>query len=614
MKKKIIIVLSVFSLLLLLGGIYLIKAIGTNTSRFDKLILLHQVEILREHLLLNIRTVQADLYLHNTRHAQNAETIADHVSAMRNTISSCSGCHHAESVRMRIQDLNNQIEKYDHALSRVLTLQASAPRLRAEEDNAYAIGDELIKQVNIMIALTNRKLTERTQAALREADQTTILLTALIALGPLLSVGLAFTLIRGFTKPINILLGATKRLKAGDLDSRIVGLKDEFGELAIAFDDMAGSLRENMRAIEESEKRYRLLFESAADGIFILDAEGERAGSILNTNQAAAKMHGYSIEELLTMNIRDLDTPDAALGIPIRIERLLAGESVQTMITHRTKEGTVFPVEISAGVFEVGGHKYILAIDRDITERKQTQEALQRAEQIRTAGELATGLAHEIKNPLAGIKVTMETLSEEPYLSGEDRNVLSKVIDEIKRIEGLIRGLLNFARPPKPQFTNTDLNAVLDTAAQLVLKNRSLAPGAPGSITMVKEFGHELPEIMGDPMQLKQVFMNLLLNAVDAMPEGGTVVLKTSRGEAAHTITVDISDTGKGIDAAIRDKIFQPFFTTKSKGTGLGLAISKRLIEEHGGKISIEGNKGGGSTFRISLPYDSGKGHSRYEG
>jgi two-component system NtrC family sensor kinase len=124
---------------------------------------------------------------------------------------------------------------------------------------------------------------------------------------------------------------------------------------------------------------------------------------------------------------------------------------------------------------------------------------------------------------------------------------------------------------------------------------------------MVKELSPDLPEIIGDPMQLKQVFMNLLLNAVDAMPEGGTVVLKTSFGEAAHAVMVDISDTGKGIDARVLDKMFQPFFTTKSKGTGLGLAISKRLIEEHGGKISIENNKGGGSTFRISLPCDNGK-------
>jgi two-component system, NtrC family, sensor histidine kinase AtoS len=606
MKKKIIIVLSIFSLFLLFGGIYLIEAIGTNTSRFDKLILLHQVEILREHLLLNIRTVQADLYLQGTRHAQTDETIANHVLTMRRTIEMCSGCHHAESVQERIQDLDVRIDQYAGAVQRVLKSRSSSSRFRAEKDNTYGIGDELIKRVNTMIALTNRKLNERTQVVLLDASQARTLLTALIALGPLLSIGLAFTLIRGFTKPINVLLDATKRLKAGDLDHRIAGLKDEFAELAIAFDDMAGSLRGNMREIEESEKRYRLLFESAADAIFILAAEGGQAGKILKANQAAAKMHGYSTEELLTMNIKDLDTPDAALGIPIRIERLLAGERIQTVVTHRTKDGTVFPVDISAGVFEVGGHKYILAIDRDITERKQAEEALQRAQQIRTAGELATGLAHEIKNPLAGIKVTMQVLSEERYLSDEDRGVLFKVIDEIKRIEVLMQGLLNFARPPMPQFTNTDINAVLETAAQLVLKNGH-APGKPGTITLVKEFGPALPEIMGDPMQLKQVFMNLLLNAVDAMPEGGTLVLKTSFNEAARAVAVAVSDSGKGIEPSVRDKIFQPFFTTKAKGTGLGLAISKRLIEEHGGTITIESSKGAGATFRISLPSDSGK-------
>jgi signal transduction histidine kinase len=171
----------------------------------------------------------------------------------------------------------------------------------------------------------------------------------------------------------------------------------------------------------------------------------------------------------------------------------------------------------------------------------------------------------------------------------------------------LMQGLLSFARPPMPQFTNTDVNTVLETAAQLVLKNGFHARGEPGAITVVKEFGTALPEIMCDPMQLKQVFMNLLLNAVDAMPEGGALVLKTSFDEAASAVTIALSDTGKGIEPSVRDKIFQPFFTTKAKGTGLGLAISKRLIEEHGGTIGIESSQGGGATFRISLPSDSGK-------
>jgi len=613
MKKKIIIILSVFSLLSLLGGYYLIRAIDTSISRFDELVMLHQVEILREHLMLNIRKVQADLYTQSTRHAKDTEEIVGHARDMENTVNACFRCHHVEDIKQRIEQLKHHIEKFDHALSRVLTMQAGEARRRAEVEAAYKIGDELIEQGNTMIALTTRRLNERTEIARRDAGQTRLLLMTLIAVAPLLSIGLAVSLLSGFAKPINALLNATKRLKTGDLDYRVKGLKDEFAELAFAFDDMAGSLRERMRELEESERRYRLLFESAADAIFILDTEGEQAGKIVNANQAAARMHGYTIEELLKLKIQDIDTPETAAKSPERIKRLIRGEWIKAEVEHSKKDGTIFPLEISCGMFEVNGHKYVLAIDRDISQRKQAEEAIQRAEHIRTAGELATGLAHEIKNPLAGIKVTMEALSEESTLSEEDRIALSKVIDEIKRIEGLIKGLLNFARPPKPHYTGTNVNSVLEAASQLVFKSGTRLPGNLRTIDLKKDFGRDLPEIIADPQQLQQVFMNLLLNAVDAMPGNGVVSIKTSYDEKTRCITAAISDTGMGMDAAIQAKIFQPFFTTKTKGTGLGLAISKRLIEEHGGTISIESAKGEGSTFRISLPRDGGKGRSSDE-
>jgi two-component system sensor histidine kinase AtoS len=608
MKKKIIIILSVFSLLSLLGGYYLIRAIDASISRFDELVMLHQVEILREHLMLNIRKVQADLYSQSTGHAKHTDTIVGHARDMEDTVNSCFRCHHVEDIKQRIQLLKQHIEKFDHALSRVLTLQAGAARRRAEVETAYKIGDELIEQGNTMIALTTRRLNERTETARRDAGHTRLLLMTLISIAPLLSIGLAIALLSGFAKPINALLNATKRLKTGDLDYRVEGLKDEFAELAFAFDDMAVSLRERMRELEESERRYRLLFESAADAIFILDTEGEQAGRIVNANQAAARMHGYTLEELLQLKVQDIDTPDTAAKARERIVRIVQGEWVKAEVHHSKKDGTVFPLEISCGVFEVNGHKYILAIDRDISERKQAEEAIQRAEHIKTAGELATGLAHEIKNPLAGIKVTMEALSEETTLSEEDRIALSKVIDEIKRIEGLIKGLLNFARPPKPHYTGTDVNSVLNAASQLVLKSGVRYPGGARAIDLKKEYGRDLPEIVADPQQLQQVFMNLFLNAMDAMPHGGTVTVKTSYDEQTRCITAAISDTGVGMDAGARARIFQPFFTTKSKGTGLGLAISKRLIEEHGGTISIESSRGAGSTFTISLPRDGGKG------
>ncbi|HEX9022022.1 MAG TPA: ATP-binding protein, partial [Nitrospirota bacterium] len=550
----------------------------------------------------NIRNVQADLYLQRTAHAESVETMVGHVRDMGDTVDTCFTCHHAENVMRQLQDTKNQIDQFGHALSRVLTLQANARRIREEQEEAYYLGEMLTMEIDAMITMTAKRLEAQTVEAQKKARRSRALLIALVAATPLLVMVVAIAAIRGVTRPILILLDATRRLKAGNLDHRIEGLQDEFGELAIGFNAMSDSLRAQMLKIEENERRYRLLFESAGDSIFILGTEGANACRILEANEAAARNHGYTIEELKTMKITDLDTEPTASCAPVRIERVLKGEWLKTEGEHRKKDGTVYPIEISAGVFEYMNHKYILAIDRDITERKETEEKLQRAEQIRVAGELATGLAHEIKNPLAGIKVSIEALSSESYLPEEDRGILVKVIDEIKRIELLMKDLLNFARPPRSQLVETNVNAVLDAVVGLALQNHHSSKGKSGTIALQKEFDGLLPVITADPMQLKQVFMNLIMNAVDAMPAGGALAMKTCYDATAQAVRIEISDTGKGIDAAMTDKIFQPFFTTKAKGTGLGLAISKRLVEDHGGKIGIERNAGGGATFKISLP------------
>ena len=177
--------------------------------------------------------------------------------------------------------------------------------------------------------------------------------------------------------------------------------------------------------------------------------------------------------------------------------------------------------------------------------------------------------------------------------------MVKKVIDEIKRIELLIKGLLNFARPPQPQLANTDVNAVLETVISLVLHGQaSLRDG----IQIVKHLEEDLPPAFADPMQLHQIFMNLMLNAVDAMPEGGTITLRTAFNRELDTVQIDISDTGAGFDKGVENQLFKPFFTTKAKGTGLGLAITKRLIEDHGGSIHLENNVDRGALVRINLP------------
>ena len=601
MKKKIIIVLGVVSLLFILGGIYLIRAIDANASRFERIIASHQVEILRERLLLNIREVQADLYSQGVQNAESVDAVAMHMREMGDSINTCFNCHHNELVMEELRDLQKQIDHYGNAVSSVLTLKAKSLRFRAEQEDARLISDSLISRINTMIVMTTKRLNERTENALREVHRTRIFLILLAAAGPLLIAVLAIAVIRGVTGPIHVLLDATRKLKAGDLEYRIEGLKDEFAELATGFNAMAGSLDEQLQKIEESERLYRLLFETATESIFILDAEGEQAGRIVAANPAAAVMHDYTIEELLGMNITSLDTPEFAAGAPERIRQILNGEVLEVETEHRKKDGTLFPIEITANLLQLGSHKYILAIDRDLSARKEAEEKMQRAEQLKMVGELAAGLAHEIKNPLAGIKVSIEVLSSEPYMPEEDRGVLVQVIDEIRRIESLIQGLLSFARPPLPRFVETDVNKVLSDVSVLVLQNQSRTPGSSRMIAVVKDLDAQLPMITADPMQLKQVFMNLILNAVDAMQDGGTLTMKTLFDKAAQVVRVEISDTGKGISTVVMDKMFHPFFTTKPKGTGLGLAISKRLIEEHGGKISIEKNASGGATFKISL-------------
>ncbi len=601
MKKKIILFLGIGSVVFILAGMYIIASIERTTSDLDKLIKLHQVEILREHLLIQIKRVESDLNLKGTRYARGIDTIVRDVTNMGNAVDVCFDCHHNRAVMERLTDLKMDIGLYKDSLSRVLTIRANASRLEAEEDSAFKIGEELIAKVNTMIALTNKKLMRKTASALDDIAETKATLFFLVAMGPFVAAGFAFFVIRGFTGQVNLLLSATRKLKGGDLDYRVGPLNDELGEVADSFNEMAVSLREQMYRIEESEKRYRMLFEKAGDAIFILDAEGENRLRIVAANQAAAEMHGYTVDELLKLKMTDIDAAESAEKATEAVERMLRGEWINMEISHLTKDGTVFPVEVSAGLLELGGHKYILAFERDITERKRAEETLQRAEQLKVAGDLAAGLTHELKNSLAGIKVSIEVLLDELVLSEDDRNVMTNMISEVRRIELLMRDLLNFARPARPHLAVVDINTVLETAMMFSLP-QALAPSLNGSIHVVKVFDDHLPKTMADPMQLQQVFMNLLLNAVEAMPEGGTLTVRTWYEPSENSIHMSIADTGKGIDEEMVGKIFEPFFTTKPKGTGLGLPITKQLIEQHGGVLRLENNTAGGVTFSMIFP------------
>jgi signal transduction histidine kinase len=217
-----------------------------------------------------------------------------------------------------------------------------------------------------------------------------------------------------------------------------------------------------------------------------------------------------------------------------------------------------------------------------------------RADRFATVGEMATGLAHEIKNPLAGLSGALELLAEDLSENPRQAEVVGEMRHQVARLTHTMESLLSFARPPRARLRDTDLNATLDNVLFLVRQQRRLA-----AIHVESDLG-QVPHVLADPNQLEQVFLNLCLNACQAMgPAGGRLTVRSRLTEGR--VTVDVEDTGPGIPEHVRPNLFKPFFTTKREGNGLGLAISARIVAEHGGNIGYRCPAGGGTVFTIAL-------------
>ena len=227
-------------------------------------------------------------------------------------------------------------------------------------------------------------------------------------------------------------------------------------------------------------------------------------------------------------------------------------------------------------------------------------EFQKKIDRLVSLGELSAYVAHEIRNPLTGIRTTVQFVASKFKARDSRREDLDDVIREIDRIEQIITGLLMFARPPQARSQACDLHQVLDRTLDLLdIQFRD------SKVTVTRAFDEDLPLVIADPDLLQQVFLNLCLNAVQAMPEGGALTL-TSGVRRYRTrrslVDVSITDTGVGIPRELMERIFDPFFTTRSMGTGLGLPISVQIVRDAGGVITAKNNPGGGATLRVSLP------------
>ena len=236
-------------------------------------------------------------------------------------------------------------------------------------------------------------------------------------------------------------------------------------------------------------------------------------------------------------------------------------------------------------------------------ELKESQNILRRADRLSSLGLLTAGLAHEIRNPLVAIR-TFTQLLPERYDDAEFREGFQGLaLKEVDRICGLITDLLSFARPSRPNVAEENLNDVVESIAR-ILETEAKEKG----VEITREFSANLPKAWIDREQMKQVFMNLILNAIQAMKEGGSIYISTrpyfknEGGEPEQFVQVEIRDTGVGIPEENLDHIFDPFFTSKDEGSGLGLSISHQIVQEHGGYVTVESKIGAGTSFFINLP------------
>ena len=227
---------------------------------------------------------------------------------------------------------------------------------------------------------------------------------------------------------------------------------------------------------------------------------------------------------------------------------------------------------------------------------KAYEGRMERADRFAMVGQMATGLAHEIKNPLAGLSGALELLAEDLVASPQQSEVVAEMRHQVQRLTDIMGGLLSVARPPRAMLRDTDVNSALEKVFFLVSQQHSKT-----TVAFHRQFDPHLPKVTADPAQLEQVLLNIGLNAFQAVsPRGGTVTIRTQVRD--HEVEIEFADDGPGIAPALRPSIFTPFFTTRSNGTGLGLALSMRLISEHGGKLWFECPSQGGTRFFIRLP------------
>ncbi len=408
-------------------------------------------------------------------------------------------------------------------------------------------------------------------------------------LGGLLGLALAYAI----THPLKKLIRGAKDVLSGRTDRLLeVKYQDEIGMIASV-------LNSTMNSLLEMKKYTDSILENISSGLMTVNSELE----VTALNKAAVSILGVNSKEISRRRVREIlgDSPgnrevSELIENSLRIGRGFR-EIREVEITNRS--GGRIPIGLTISVISERRSKLKTAIVLfvDLSERKELEGRLMRADRLAALGRMAAGVAHEIRNPLGSIRGLTQLINEELDEKGDLKNYVETVLREVDRLNHVVEGVLELSTDVVPNKSQVDIRDVLDETLSLLSYNTET-----GKVSVETDYSKNLRKVYADPNQLKRAFLNIAINAFQSMPDGGKLVVKAGSSEDGKVLLIEFSDIGIGMKEEDVDKVFEPFYSTKDKGVGLGLSMSRKIVLDHGGGIDIESQLDRGTTVRIRLP------------
>jgi PAS domain S-box-containing protein len=382
-------------------------------------------------------------------------------------------------------------------------------------------------------------------------------------------------------------------------------------ELLTTFVSQAAIAIENAQLYAEREQRYQEMIQlatetdnilrSIAASVVVVDA----GGRVTRWNKASEEMWGISEEEAMGLSYVEISfrlglSPEDVAQLQMHMQQVLqTGRPYQgyRMALHPHQRGELFVnVLLSPLTNRHGENQGVVQIMEDVTNDVRLEAEMSRMRRLADIGQLAAKVAHEVRNPLSSIKGAAQLMRQEYADIGPLREFLDIIVEEVNGLSRITNDLLDFARPMQLDLHPTNLNDLVERSLNLLKKEL-----AESQVNVVRDLEPLLPEISGDPKQIEQVMRNIIINAIQAMQEGGVLTVSTRYNHTEQTVTASFRDTGVGIAPEKLEEIFQPFVTTKTKGTGLGLPIVRKIMENHGGRVGVSSTPGEGTTFSVTF-------------